>query len=75
MGKKYGDLCRMMINIGDMNSILLRSSLLYFQETKVCDGLRDCPDGSDELCEDSCAPDSLTGKHIFKVRTNTVNQN
>ncbi len=34
----------------------------------VCadDGL-DCPDGSDELCDDSCAPDSFTGKYTMKV--------
>ncbi len=38
------------------------------------DGLKDCPDASDELCNDSCAPGNLTKKNILKERMSKVTQ-
>ncbi len=37
------------------------------QENSVCDGIPDCPDGSDKLCGDSCVPESYKGKYTMKV--------
>ncbi len=33
----------------------------------MCDGSFDCPDGSDELCNDRCTPESYEGKYTMKV--------
>ncbi len=38
----------------------------------MCDGSSDCIDGSDELCGDHCAPQSLHGNYTMKVRASFV---
>ncbi len=46
---------------------------MYLQKTSVCNGYENCPDGSDELCDDPCAPEGFAGKYIMKVFVFYVN--